>query len=79
MSWGWKAQHGVYSDKDRSIYLEDAKRSQMFSCEAVEALANTSVVIIPQYLYVSNQISTLYILNLHDIIGRLYLNEAGKF
>lgn len=27
VSWGWKAQHGVYSDKDRSIFLGDAKRS----------------------------------------------------
>lgn len=41
----------------------------------MEVLANAMVVIILQYISVSNKLHTL---NLHSVIYRLYLNKARE-
>jgi len=42
----------------------------------MQVLTNPTVVIILQYI--NDQINTLYILNLHNVICQLYLKEGGK-
>ena len=41
----------------------------------MEVLVNTVVVVLLQYMSVSNQ--HMYTLNLHNVIYQLYLNKAG--
>ena len=48
----------------------------MFSPQEKSGVYVTTVVIILQYISVSNQ--QMYTLNVHSVIGQLYLNKAGK-
>ena len=48
----------------------------MFSPQEKSGAYVTTVVIILQYISVSNQ--QMYTLNVHSVIGQLYLNKAGK-
>ena len=41
----------------------------------MQVLTNPTVVIILQYI--NDQINTLYILNLHNVICQLYFNKVG--
>ena len=52
------------------------EKNQKVISEVMEMLINLIVVIISQYICVTNL--TVYSLNLYNVICQLYLNKAGK-